>query len=407
MLDDYVHISSVYICIYQDPVMQMAARYCNSLCLGKFSTGISLRKISSSVHNHLLHELTTRRLPLTYDYLSPQPSHLLDLSLMDILPELRPPSSSENSLSMTLPSICQPRRMAVGHHLIYFPPQVTLSQLLPDGTDILHHPGEPFNRRLWAGGNIKFPSEGGLLLNGQRAVCVEAIRDVTVKGQDEGEKVFVSIERRFAPVKEGEDEQAIRRRVLETNETNSEGSILTERRDLVFLREQASEKLDSGKVLHTRNSRLVKCMLHRCIFAEDADMNLLPAKAPSNPEISRRIIPTKALLFRYSALTFNAHLIHLDKEYTRDVEGHRNLLVHGPLSLTLMLTVLSFHLAKMGRVIREIEYRNLVPLYVDEEMKICAKAKDRRDDDSWEVWIEGPSGGLAVRGTVWTENAHS
>lgn len=230
---------------------------------------------------------------------------------------------------------------------------------------------------------------------------------MTVKGQDEGEKVFVSIERRFAPVKEGEDEQAIRRRVLETNETNSEGSILTERRDLVFLREQASEKLDSGKVLHTRNSRLVKCMLHRCIFAEDADMNLLPAKAPSNPEISRRIIPTKALLFRYSALTFNAHLIHLDKEYTRDVEGHRNLLVHGPLSLTLMLTVLSFHLAKMGRVIREIEYRNLVPLYVDEEMKICAKAKDRRDDDSWEVWIEGPSGGLAVRGTVWTENAHS
>jgi hydroxyacyl-ACP dehydratase HTD2-like protein with hotdog domain len=71
-----------------------------------------------------------------------------------------------------------------------------------------------------------------------------------------------------------------------------------------------------------------------------------------------------------------------------------------------MLTVLSHHLAKLGRVIREIEYRNLVPLYVDEEMKICAKAKSSSCPNSWEVWIEGPSGGLAVRGTVRTENAH-
>ncbi|KAL1969067.1 hypothetical protein VTN77DRAFT_901 [Rasamsonia byssochlamydoides] len=368
----------------------MATSFRSPSCFGRFSTGVSLafsRTISSSIHSNLHHDLTARRLPLIYDYLSPQPSHLLNLSLMDILPELRPQVSPENSLSVTLPSIRQPRRMAVGHHLIYFPPQVTLSQLLPDGTDILHYPGEPFNHRLWAGGNIKFPPEGGPLLNGQRAVCVEAIRDVTVKGQEGEEKVFVSIERRFTSVEESEDEQAIRRRVLKNNETNFEGGIITERRDLVFLRKQKSEKLEYGKALQERNIRLVK--------------------SPANPEISRRIIPTKALLFRYSALTFNAHLIHLDKAYTRDVEGHPDLLVHGPLSLTLMLTVLSFHLAKMGRVIREIEYRNLVPLYVDEEMRICAKPKESRDAGSWEVWIEGPSGGLAVKGTVWTENAQT
>lgn len=388
--------------------MHKATHFRPSLCFGRFFTGllsVSSRK-TSSVHNDLHHELTTRRLPLTYDYLSPQRSHLLDISLMDILPELRPPKSPENSRSMTLPSICQPRRMALGHHLIYFPPQVTLSQLLPDGTDILHHPGEPFNRRLWAGGNIKFPEEGGPLLNGQRAVCVEVIRDVTVKGQRGEEKVFVSIERRLAPVKEGEDERTIRRKILENNETSFEDTV-TERRDLVFLQDQASEKLESDKALHGRNSRLVKCAHNQSMFTEDADIVLFSTKAPTNPEISRRIIPTKALLFRYSALTFNAHLIHLDKTYTRDVESHPDLLVHGPLSLTLMLTVLSFHLAKSGRFIREIEYRNIVPLYVDEEMKICAKSKESRGADAWEVWIEGPSGGLAVRGTVWTENAYS
>lgn len=125
-------------------------------------------------------------------------------------------------------------------------------------------------------------------------------------------------------------------------------------------------------------------------------------KAPSNPEFSFKIRPNKALLFRYSALTFNAHSIHLDKSYAQEVEGYRHLLVHGPLSLTLMLTTLRCHLLKLGRVIREIEYKNLAPLYVGEEMTICAKSKQSPDTGRWEVWIAGEDGGLTVRGTVRT-----
>ena len=46
--------------------------------------------------------------------------------------------------------------------------------------------------------------------------------------------------------------------------------------------------------------------------------------------------PAPPLLFRFSAITFNAHRIHYDLPYARDVEGYPGLVVHGPLtSLTL------------------------------------------------------------------------
>lgn len=41
------------------------------------------------------------------------------------------------------------------------------------------------------------------------------------------------------------------------------------------------------------------------------------------------------LLFRFSALTYNAHRIHYDVDYARD-EGYPNLVVHGPLQALLM-----------------------------------------------------------------------
>jgi 3-methylfumaryl-CoA hydratase len=51
----------------------------------------------------------------------------------------------------------------------------------------------------------------------------------------------------------------------------------------------------------------------------------------------REIMPDETLLFRYSALTFNSHRIHYDLPYARDVERYRGLVVHGPLTATLLL----------------------------------------------------------------------
>ncbi|GAB1200555.1 hypothetical protein APSETT444_009928, partial [Aspergillus pseudonomiae] len=126
------------------------------------------------------------------------------------------------------------------------------------------------------------------------------------------------------------------------------------------------------------------------------------SQAPSSPEYRLQIKPTRSLLFRFSALTFNAHSIHLDEAYTQNIEGFRNLLVHGPLTLTLLLAVLEAHLAKSNQIIRELDYRNLAPLYVDEPLTICGKPKSGKDNAVWDVWIEGKNGGLAVRGTAFT-----
>lgn len=74
--------------------------------------------------------------------------------------------------------------------------------------------------------------------------------------------------------------------------------------------------------------------------------------------------------------------------------------MHGPLTLTLLLSVLQQQLSKLNLRISDIEYKNLVPLFVEQELVVCGKPKN--DAGAWDVWIEGPDGGLAVRGTART-----
>ncbi|KAL2809480.1 HotDog domain-containing protein [Aspergillus granulosus] len=337
----------------------------------------------SSFPGRLHDELTSRQLPLFFDYLHPQPSHLLDLTLTDLFPSASPFVEARRALpSSTRPC---PSHLPAGHHLVYFPPQVTLSELLPDGTDTLHTPGSPFNRRLWAGGRVRFPATNPLLLDGTRAVCIEGIRDVVVKGPPGEEKIIVKIERQIGAVQEGEGESDIRRRIWSTSEDMGAYTSILENRDLVFMRDKTREQLNQDKANFSQAARTIK--------------------SPTSPEFRYQIMPTKALLFRFSALTFNAHLIHLDKSYTQDVEGYRNLLVHGPLTLTLLLTALQLHLEGKGLMITEIDYKNLAPVYVDEKLTICGKPKSTKDDNVWDVWIEGRDGGLAVRGTIRVEKA--
>jgi hydroxyacyl-ACP dehydratase HTD2-like protein with hotdog domain len=122
------------------------------------------------------------------------------------------------------------------------------------------------------------------------------------------------------------------------------------------------------------------------------------------PDIRVPIIPTKTLLARFSALSFNAHGIHLDPQYCREKEGYKNLLVHGPLSLILMLSVLRSQVGE--NIVYKLDYRNLAPLYVDEVMNVCVQRNqeylDSRNPNQkkYDVWIEGSGGGFAVKGTA-------
>lgn len=68
----------------------------------------------------------------------------------------------------------------------------------------------------------------------------------------------------------------------------------------------------------------------------------VPGEGAFNPapwDLHRMVTPTEALLFRFSALTFNSHRIHYDLPYAQGVEGYRGLVVHGPLTATLLLDI--------------------------------------------------------------------
>lgn len=370
---------------FQQTMLQPNLRGCplHRLVTGWAPATTPLARSLSSISKGLDRELKSRRIPLFFDYLTPQPSHLLDLTLNESLSKAGCAVHGRYSTTALLPSIHQPPRMKVGYHLAYFPPQVPLSQLLSDGTDTLHSPGNPFDRRLWAGGRVRFPVHGGPLLSGNRAVCLESIRDITVKGPFQGkEMIFVRVERRIGLVDEFEEEREIRSRIWRENEEQFGDSCIIESRSLAFMREKTKEQLFLDQQLFGDESRIVQ--------------------PPSDSHFRYKITPTKAMLFRFSALTFNAHLIHLDPAYVQQVEGYRNLLVHGPLSLVLLLSVVRDFLSKLGLEISETSYRNLDPLYVDRELTICGKPKSPQQDGSWEVWIENDNGGLAVRGIIHT-----
>lgn len=101
----------------------------------------------------------------------------------------------------------------------------------------------------------------------------------------------------------------------------------------------------------------------------------------SADEWSIEVSPT--LLFRFSALTYNAHRIHYDRDYAREVEGYPGLLTHGPLQALAMAEVAR----AQGGDGRVFEYRLIAPLFdhqgmvvraVREPNRIVTSVRDRR-----------------------------
>jgi 3-methylfumaryl-CoA hydratase len=88
--------------------------------------------------------------------------------------------------------------------------------------------------------------------------------------------------------------------------------------------------------------------------------------SPSQPQFDDHHIPDTApgltvdpvLLFRFSALTFNAHRIHYDRPYAL-TEGYPDLLVHGPLQVLVMAEYLRG--AGVDLTGRTFEYRLQAP----------------------------------------------
>ena len=84
---------------------------------------------------------------------------------------------------------------------------------------------------------------------------------------------------------------------------------------------------------------------------------------------TRTLIPSEALLFRYSALTFNSHRIHYDLPYARDVEGYRALVVHGPLIATLLLDLVRRELGELA--LASFSFRAVSPAMCGEPLNLA------------------------------------
>jgi 3-methylfumaryl-CoA hydratase len=69
----------------------------------------------------------------------------------------------------------------------------------------------------------------------------------------------------------------------------------------------------------------------------------------------------ETLLFRFSALTYNAHRIHYDRQYAREFEGYPDLVVHGPLQ-AIGLAELCRRFAPDSRMI-SFEFRAIRPVF--------------------------------------------
>ncbi|MGE0238024.1 MAG: MaoC family dehydratase N-terminal domain-containing protein [Parvibaculaceae bacterium] len=108
-------------------------------------------------------------------------------------------------------------------------------------------------------------------------------------------------------------------------------------------------------------------------------------RACATPHLQWSISADAPLLFRYSALTFNAHRIHYDLPYARDVEGLPGLLVHGPLQATI-LTHLAATLAEVPP--RRMTYRATAPLVAGRTFTAAA----RRGGETIECWIADADG---------------
>ena len=387
------------------------ASQCSSRCPSfKFLDNcfrFSSRKLSSLAQ--IKEDLLSRKFESIPDYPTPIPAYLLSRTLQDVLPArykdlFRDGAIYTSTLSEALKWTANQRSGSLldifypppTYHLVYFPSPTRLSSLLPDGTDPLHSPGPPFMRRLWAGCRINEYKRLQLSSMRLRMLCNERVLDVECKGLPGEEKLFVHIER------------------IIVFEGKKSPRPLQEIRTLVFMRDYSNDK--NGGILDVTAAD-----------GESAFRFQRRLSERNRPDFSHTFKPSTAMLFRFSALTFNAHAIHLDPQYCQAIEGHPKLLVHGPLTTILLAEMLRVHLAdrtSQGHVnaqmleasvyrfsysvprLQYIDTKNIAPLYADEPMTLYGRLLEgtAETEERWQLWIEDSQGSLAAKATATTTN---
>jgi 3-methylfumaryl-CoA hydratase len=110
---------------------------------------------------------------------------------------------------------------------------------------------------------------------------------------------------------------------------------------------------------------------------------------------AQTITPDPTLLFRFSALTFNAHRIHYDRPYATHVEGYPGLVVHGPLTAILLMELVRRAIA---RPVAAFEFRGRAPLFDLYPFRVTALPADPAGTVALEAM--GPDGVVAMTATA-------
>jgi 3-methylfumaryl-CoA hydratase len=228
-------------------------------------------------------------------------------------------------------------------HWFYFLPRAPQALLGDDG-----HPQRggfmppiPYPRRMFAGARMRFHAP---LLIGEAARREAVIRDVRLKSGRSGALAFVSVLCRF----------------------HQHGRLcIEEEQDIVY--REPGPAVPCPRVL---------------------DWPQVPAGAST-----RIVTPDARLLFRFSALTFNAHRIHYDRPYAINEEGYPGLVVHGPLTAVLLMELVR---QQMARPVRSFSFRGLAPLFDVAPFRLVCAA----NADELSLAAQGPDGATAMSATA-------
>ncbi len=219
-------------------------------------------------------------------------------------------------------------------------PAVQASEIGPDGHP--HRggflPPVPLPRRMWAGGELLFSSP---LRIGNVVRRCSRVEDIVLKEGRSGRLCFVTVRHEIF---------------------NDEGLTLKERHDIVY-RQIAPTVFkpveDSGPVA----------------------------------KWSRAVLADPVLLFRYSALTFNGHRIHYDREYCIREELYPGLVFHGPLQATLLVELAT---ELKGHQPKSFEFRAVSPVFDGGEIRVNALD----DGEALSLWITDQQGRVAMLATA-------
>lgn len=233
-------------------------------------------------------------------------------------------------------------------HWLYFWEQTSNDKLAADGHAKRGGFLPPIDlpRRMWAGGEIEFPSP---LKIGAQVERTSRIENIENKEGKSGRLSFVTV----------------------SHKIHAEGNCCIREKQTIVYREAASKSAAAPPPARDNS------------LASEADY-------------VREIQADPLMLFRYSALTFNAHRIHYDRDYVTGEEGYPGLLVHGPLMATLLagLAVERYP----TRPLAKFAFRAVAPVFDLAPFEIGGTSPD--DVGNIALWVANSGGEVCMKATA-------